>query len=97
MVSDRSQWLEGAFDNKECKPPGRTAGKDIMKLKVRPCFMFQFIRYAGFKGTVDALMKRYGFQQTAKIKYKDSGLIMGRYRGNKRSGSACILRIRFNQ
>lgn len=67
------QWLEGAFDSKEIADRlGEQPVKgDELKLCASQAMfsMFQFIRYAGFKGTVVCLDEAdIGFQQTSKDK-----------------------------
>ena len=90
MVFRLLQWLEGAFDNKEIASRlGEQPVKgDELKLFASQAMvsMFQFIRYAGFKGTVVCFDEAdIGFQQPAKDKIqKILALFKGRYRGNKR-------------
>lgn len=67
------QWLEGAFDSREIA--SRLGEQPVKGDELKLCAsqamfsMFQFIRYAGFKGTVVCLDEAdIGFQQTTKDK-----------------------------
>lgn len=67
------QWLEGAFDNKEIASrlgEQPVKGDELKLFASQAMFsMFQFIRYAGFKGTVVCFDEAdIGFQQTSKDK-----------------------------